>query len=78
MDDIFGQDENPMDKALKKVADAMAVSVEEARYIFDSVGPINAGEIVKCVLIDRETERVIEEAARTKEYWWRRKPSWPL
>jgi len=66
-----------MDKALKKVADAMAVSVEEARYIFDLVGPVSAGEIVKCLLIDRETERVIEEAARREEYWWRRKPSWP-
>lgn len=65
-----------MDEKLKKIADAMGVSVDDARYIFDSVGPISAVEIVRGLAIDHEIERAIEEAAPTE--WWREDDeSWP-
>ncbi len=59
-----------MDEELKKVADAMGVSVDDARYIFDSVEPLDAVEIVRGLSLDRETEQNIEEAARTNKEWW--------
>ena len=60
---------------MRRVADAMGVTIEDARYIFDSVGSVSAGEIVEGLSVDRETRGTIEEAARTDEDWWRPKSS---
>ncbi len=65
-----------MDEELKQVADAMGVSVEDARHVFESVGPVNTLQIVRGLAVDRRTERAIEEAARTDEQWWRPDKAW--
>lgn len=66
----------PTEDDMERIADAMAVTVEYARYIFESVGPVNAEEIVRGLAVDRETERAVLEAARTDEHWWRPHKEW--
>jgi hypothetical protein len=68
-----------MDEILKRIALAMAVSVDDARYIFDSVRPLNAVELVRSLVLDRATEQAVLEAARTDPHWWRpKKERWEL
>ena len=54
------------EEAMRDVADAMYVSVEEARYIFESVGPASTLAIVKSLPVDPRTEA----AASTDDNWW--------
>ena len=65
-----------MDEELQEIADAMGVSVDDARYIFDAVGSINAVEIVRGLMIDSQTEESVEEAAQTDEDWWQDDKEW--
>lgn len=55
---------------LRRVAEAMWMDVEYARFLFDSVGPINALEIVSARLGDPQAERIVAQATDSGVDWW--------